>query len=397
VIPATLVSLVTGCNFNVQKNLLRFAFNGHKAVRSFEKRIKQNKPFFPAFLMLSVTNRCNLKCQGCWVEQTHPVQQLSKTQIQNIIDTAARYNSRFFGILGGEPLLHSDLFDIIKQNPKAYFLLFTNGTTLNQVTCDQLAKLSNVSPLISIEGMETETCIRRGSDNAFSQSVRGMDTLAKAGQFVGAAASINQRNFDELVNEQYLRFLEDKGARYIWYYVYRPCGSSPESQIALDEKQILKLRQFIVEQRCKSKIIVIDAYWDAMGNAVCPGDMGLSHHIAPNGAVEFCPVLQFTGQYLNEDASNLEDIFQKNELLPAIRKFSSQSGRSCIYMQSPHELAQFMKEHGALDSSNRDALSELLNNHPLPGHDIVGKEIPEKSWAYRLAKKYYFFGFGAYG
>ena len=26
-----------------------------------------------------------------------------------------------------------------------------------------------------------------------------------------------------------------------------------------------------------------------------------------------------------------------------------------------------------------------------------GQEIPEKHWMYRLAKKHYFFGFGAYG
>ncbi|MAX26831.1 MAG: molybdenum cofactor biosynthesis protein MoaA [Phycisphaeraceae bacterium] len=394
---ATLTGIATGCSFKVQKNLLRFAFNGHKAVRSFEKRIKQNKPFFPAFLMLSVTNRCNLKCKGCWVEQTKPAQQLSRTQIQGIIDTAARYNSRFFGILGGEPLLHSDLYDVFEQNSKAFFLLFTNGTILDESNCNKLAKLGNVSPLISIEGLEDESRIRRGRDDTFMRSVRGLETLSKAGLFTGAAASINQRNFDELVSQDYLRFLEAKGARYIWYYVYRPSGAMPETQNALTEQQIIALRQFIVEQRTQSKIIIVDAYWDAKGHAVCPGDMGLSHHIAPNGAVEFCPVVQFTGQYINDDASNLESIFQDNPLLHQLRAFSSKDGRSCVYMQSPRELGRFLQTHNALDSSNRDAFAELQSYQSLPGHGTTGKEIPEKSWAYRLAKKYYFFGFGAYG
>jgi MoaA/NifB/PqqE/SkfB family radical SAM enzyme len=381
----------------VQKNLLRFGINGHRAILAFEKRIKNNAPFFPAFLMLSVTNRCNLKCQGCWVEQTNPAQQLSREQIQGIINTAARYDSQFFGILGGEPLLHSDLFAIFEQNPKAYFLLFTNGTTLNETNCNKLSKLGNVSPLISIEGLETESRIRRGRDDTFARSIRGLESLAKAGLFTGVAASINQRNFDELVSEKYLRFLEEKGARYIWYYVYRPCGSDPESQIALSEEQIIQLRQFMVDQRTKSKLIIIDAYWDANGNAVCPGAMGLSHHIAPSGAVELCPVIQFTDEFLNKDASNLEAIFQKNKFLHALRDFSSKAGRSCVYMESPGQLADFLREHGALDSSNRNAIDELANCHPLPGHGVTGKEIPEKSWAYRLAKKYYFFGFGAYG
>lgn len=354
-------------------------------------------PFFPAFLMLSVTNRCNLKCQGCWVEQTRPAQQLSRAQIQGIIDTAARYDSRFFGILGGEPLLHADLFTIFEKNPKAYFLLFTNGTTLNTSNCAQLSKLGNVSPLISIEGLETESRLRRGRDDTFARSVNGLQTMADAGLFTGVAASINQRNFDELVSEAYLQFIKQKGARYIWYYVYRPCGSDPEPKIALTQEQIVQLRQFIVEQRVKSKIIIVDAYWDKDGLAVCPGAMGLSHHIAPNGAVELCPVIQFTGQYLNDDASNLEDIFQQNDFLHQLRQFSCKAGRSCVYMESPNQLAEFLHEYNALDSSNRNALVELTHCQTLPGHGVAGREIPEKSWAYRLAKKYYFFGFGAYG
>ena len=111
-----------------------------KAIRAFEERLKHNQAFFPAFLMLSITNRCNLQCQGCWVEQTREPQQLSLQQIQTMINTAEKYDSRFFGILGGEPLLHSDLFTIFKNNPKAYFQLFTNGTILDEATCFPLGK-----------------------------------------------------------------------------------------------------------------------------------------------------------------------------------------------------------------------------------------------------------------
>ena len=35
--------------------------------------------------------------------------------------------------------------------------------------------------------------------------------------------------------------------------------------------------------------------------------------------------------------------------------------------------------------------------NPVPGHDMEGEEIPEQNVFYRLLKKKYFFGFGAYG
>ena len=394
---SALMRIASGCTFKVQKELLRFAMNGHRTVRAFEKRIRSNEPFFPAFLMLSVTNRCNLKCEGCWVEQTQPSQQLSLKQIQGVIDTAAGYDSRFFGILGGEPLLHSEIFSVFEHNPQAYFQLFTNGTMLDEARCSRLAKLGNVTPLVSIEGLESESRIRRGQDDTFCRSIHGLESAVKAGLFCGVAASINRRNFAELVGEDYLNFIIGKGAHYIWYYIYRPCGSNPKPENALAREQISHLRRFMVEQRTKAKIIIVDAYWDEFGRAVCPGAMGLSHHIAPNGAVEFCPVIQFTGEYLNENAGNLESIFQQNEFLQKMRDFSITAGRSCVYMESPGELAAFISEYGAPDSSNRDALRELAEYAPLPGHGSAGKNIPEKSRAYRLGKKYYFFGFGAYG
>ena len=395
--PLAMTRILTSCTFQVQRNLLRFARNGHRAICAFERRRKHNEPFFPAFLMLSVTNRCNLHCKGCWVEQTCTPQQLSLAQMQGIVTTAQKYGSRFFGILGGEPLFHADIFTLFKNNPRAYFQLYTNGVMLNDEVASQLAKTGNVTPLISIEGLENETRIRRGGNDVFSRSLAGVEASVKAGLFTGVAASINKRNFDELVNVEYLNFLVSKGVHYIWYYIYRPCGSEPDFENALDEEQILALRRFIVTQRRLARIIIIDAYWDAKGHAVCPGAMGLSHHIAPNGGVEFCPIVQFTGDYLNDDASNLEAILQQNRLLDEMRAFSSGISRNCVLMESPHELAAFLREHEASDSSNRDALGELEMRSPMICHDLKGREIPEQSLAYRLGKKYYFFGFGAYG
>ncbi len=35
-------------------------------LNKFKKRLKKGK-LFPAFIMLSITSKCNLKCQGCWM------------------------------------------------------------------------------------------------------------------------------------------------------------------------------------------------------------------------------------------------------------------------------------------------------------------------------------------
>jgi len=396
--PSAITRILTGCSWRAQRNLLRFAWNGHRTVRAFERRMKRGEPFFPAFLMLSITNQCNLKCRGCWVSQTTPPCSLTLKQMQGVIDTAAKYKSRFFGILGGEPLFHPDLLTLFRNNPGAYFQLYTNGTMPDDKFAAELAQLGNVTPLVSIEGLETESRRRRGRDDVFARSMAGLESVIKAGLFTGVTASINLKNFDELVSREYLDFLVRKGVHYIWYFIYRPCGPDPDFANALDREHVLRLRQFLVEQRRTAKILILDAYWDAEGRAQCPGAMGLSHHIAPNGAVEFCPIMQAAGGYLNEDASNLEAIFQQENVLPNLRKFSASQGRDCMVIHSPHELLDTLNANSAQDSSGRDGFfRELAERTPMCCHDVPGGELPERSWAYRFGKRNYFFGFGAYG
>jgi hypothetical protein len=56
-----------------------------------------------------------------------------------------------------------------------------------------------------------------------------------------------------------------------------------------------------------------------------------------------------------------------------------------------------VKKHGARDTTIRGtALQELDQMTPRLSQNLPGSEIPEKHWMYRIAKKYWFYDFGAY-
>ena len=46
-----------------------FGWKGMRSVQRFKKRLKKGE-VFPPFLYISITNTCNLRCQGCWVDVT---------------------------------------------------------------------------------------------------------------------------------------------------------------------------------------------------------------------------------------------------------------------------------------------------------------------------------------
>lgn len=381
----------------VWKFMYNFGWRSVMNMNRFEKRQKEGKPFFPAFLMISVTESCNLACSGCWVTQGGK-RSLSLEQLDGIITTGKKKGSYFFGILGGEPLMYKGLLDILEKHPDCYFQLFTNGTLLTDEVALRLKKAGNITPLISIEGLEEESDLRRGKDDVFARTLAGVRSCRKAGLILGAAASICKSNYDELVNRNYIELLAKEGVHYLWYYIYRPVGNDPHPENALDKEQIQQFRRFVVDQRKDAPLYIIETYWDDKGNALCPAATGMSHHISPSGALEFCPPIQMAREFINADASNLALLFEDSTFLSDFRAMTAKSSRGCILLENPEKLVQFLEEQQAMDTTTRGtALAELKKMTPRAGHNQEGEEIPEKNVFYKLAKKKYFFGFGAYG
>jgi MoaA/NifB/PqqE/SkfB family radical SAM enzyme len=381
----------------IWKFIRNFGVRNLVNIRRFEKRQREGKPFFPAFVMISVTESCNLSCSGCWVSSGGK-KRLSPARVDGIINSCKKKGSYFFGILGGEPLMYPELFEVLSHHPDCYFQLFTNGILLTDEVAAKLKKLGNVTPLISIEGLEEESDVRRGKDDVFRRTLDGVRACRKARLIIGAAASIGKSNFTELVNRDYLNMLAKEGVHYLWYYIYRPVGAEPKVENALDKDQVRQLRRFIVEQRTTAPLQVIDAYWDDKGNALCPGAVGLSHHISPTGALEFCPPLQLAKDFINEDGSDLAELLENSAFLAGLRKLTASVSRGCILLENPSLALQFAEEQNAIDTTSRGTVVEEMRQMPiLAGHDMEGEEIAEQNAFYRLMKKNYFFGFGAYG
>ncbi len=381
----------------VWKFMYNFGWKSMRNIRRFEKRQAKGKPFFPAFVMVSVTENCNLACSGCWVSGGGK-KSLSPRQLDGIIAGSKAKGSYFFGILGGEPLMYKGLLDVLEKHSDCYFQLFTNGILLTEEVAMRLKKMGNVTPLISIEGLQEESDARRHGSDVFQRTLAGVRACRKAKLIFGAAASICKSNYNDLVNRKYIELIAKEGAHYLWYYIYRPVGADPNTANALSKEEVLSFRRFVSEQRKDAPLFIIETYWDDKGKALCPGATGMSHHISPSGALEFCPPIQMAKDFLNAEGSNLAELFEKSDFLADFREMAAESSRGCILLEDPQKLTAFLEKHGAIDTTSRQTvLEEYKKMVPLAGHNLPGEEIPEANPLYRFVKKRYFFGFGAYG
>src|SRR5262245_60602350 len=378
--------------------LWKFAYNfGYKGMRSvqlYKKRLRRGE-HFPPFLFISIINSCQLRCQGCWVDVEAPRKFISLDDMNRLLKDAKRHGNSYFGILGGEPFLHPELFRILEAHPDCYFQIFTNGQLISDEVARELRRVGNASPLISIEGNATVSDERRGRAQVLDRTLAGLENCRRNRLITGVATSVCQTNIDDLVSEDWLRRLVGLGVHYVWFHTYRVIGPKASPELALTPEQVLQVRRFIVRMRARLPIAIVDAYWDDQGQALCPMATGVSHHISPYGDIEPCPIIQFARETVRDGA--LYDTMTRSAFLADFRATAARTTHGCIVLERPDLVQDLVMKHGARDTTQRlTALAEIGRLQSRNSQHLPGQEIPEEHWVYRFAKKRWFFGFGAY-
>ena len=205
---------------------------------------------------------------------------------------------------------------------------------------------------------------------------------------------------DDTLKEAWIDKLIEMGVLYTWFHVYRPMGPNSNPDLCLTPEQAVRARKFVVEMRARKPIVIIDAYHDGNGKALCPAANGISHHINPWGDIEPCPIVQFSKESIHAteaDPRPLKEKFMRSAFLADFRKLAANTTRGCIVLERPDLLKKLVEAHGAKDATARQtALAELEAMTPRTSQYNPVAEIPERNIFYRLAKRLFFNDFGVY-
>jgi len=372
-----------------------WVLKSRRTLAAYRRRVERGE-LFPPFLFLALTNACNLRCRGCWIKSDGPRYELSPDDIDAIITAGKRQESYFYTLLGGEPMLYPGLWDIFQRHKDCYFQIITNGTFFSEENAERIRLAGNISPLVSIDGLQANNDQRRG-EGVFASAVAGMARLKKRKILFGVATTVTGRNMDEVPSDRYVRECIDRGAIYLWYYVYRPVGADPSPEFCVEREQMIELRRRLLSLRRKHPIILIDTYWNAAGEAVCPAALGMGFHIGPQGSIEPCPPLSVACETIRDNGGDLFTTINQSALLRGFQDFVNERTRGCVILEHPQQLAEFFRNQPIKDYSGRDMLSEIDAGISRTSHHLPGEEMPEDYWVYRFLKNQLFFGMGGYG
>ncbi len=301
----------------------------------------------PWAILLDPTSACNLNCTGCWAGKYNKSDTLHFETIDRIIKEAKELGIYFFVLSGGEPTVYPHLFDILEKHPDVGFLMFTNGTLIDNEMADRMAEVGNVAPAISLEGFKEATDKRRG-EGVYDKIMSAMDRLKERGIVFGTSITVTRENVDQLfVGDDFVDLMIDKGAIFTWFFHYIPIGSDPDLEMMITPEQRALLADRVPEMRNSKPLFLVDFWNDGTFSEGCIAGGRRYFHINAKGEVEPCAFVHFAVDNIKD--KSLKEVLQ-NPLFKSYQKrqpFNENLMLPCPIIDNPQCLRDIVRESGA--------------------------------------------------
>jgi MoaA/NifB/PqqE/SkfB family radical SAM enzyme len=274
--------------------LLRISWRHRSAQRRHAVQQRRTGNHLPSILALSPTMQCNYHCQGCYSRGRSEENELSTHELDRLLSEAEDLGIHSVVVTGGEPLLRSDMPDLMCRHQRLLFFLITNGSLLTSDLACRIVKGRNVIPLVSIEGFAGDTDERR-RHGAYDTAIRAFAHLREARALFGFCATCTAANFRQLSTDAFINEMVTIGCAVGFFIEYVPCGLNPRLDWVLDEPARNAFRKRVLEFRRGKPIVVSQFPGDEyVKDNLCSAAGRTSLHINSQGDVEPCPFVSLS-------------------------------------------------------------------------------------------------------
>lgn len=332
---------------------LFMSFGFEAGFTGFQETRKSAKKYgcgIPWVILFDPTSACNLHCTGCWASEYSRQLNLTYEQMDKMVTEAKELGIHGFVLTGGEPTVRKkDIFKLAQKHNDCGFMLFTNGTLVDQEFCDEMKKSKNIVLSMSIEGKEEATDNRRGQ-GVFQKVMDTMDLLRKNGLVYGVSICYTHQNYKAVTSDDFLDFLIDKGVAFAWYFHFMPVGmdATPELMPTPEEREYMyhRIREVRGYEGGKP-IFCMDFQNDGEFVSGCIAGGKYYCHINPNGDVEPCVFIHYSSANIKEK-SLLECLQQPLfKAYQANQPFNENLLRPCPMLENPEKLQAMVAATGA--------------------------------------------------
>jgi MoaA/NifB/PqqE/SkfB family radical SAM enzyme len=385
-----------------QRGLLKVLFHDQFVRRGDPACERSHRERFgvgpPDFLVISPGRACNLRCTGCYANSADHPERLSWDTADRLVSQARDlWGTRFFVISGGEPFAWREagrgVLDLAEAHPECFFILYTNGTLVDAATTRRLARLGNLSPGFSVEGLREETDARRGA-GVFEQVLTAMERLRGEGVLFGLSLTATRHNADRVLSDEVVElFFGQLGVAYAWVFHYMPIGraftldlmTTPQQRVALWRR---------VQHLIHDRHLFVADFWNGASvtnGCIAAGRPGGYFHVDWNGNLSPCVFVPYAPVNVNElfaRGGTLDDAWQ-HPFFAAIRAWQREAGyrepgephdgssnwlAPCPMRDRHAQMLKLLREH-APPPNDADAAAALADPAYHEGLERFGSEL----------------------
>ncbi|MBQ6512914.1 MAG: radical SAM protein [Methanobrevibacter sp.] len=328
--------------------LHKLSKNAKKATEIRQKYDEKGQNI-PAFLIASITSRCNLHCSGCYSRSNkscsddEPINQLTAEEWEDIFIQAKEMGISFIVLAGGEPLLRDDVIIKATDFPEILFPIFTNGTLLNKEYLKLFNDNRNIVPILSIEGDEKITDSRRGK-GVYKQLVDSMRLMKKNNIIFGASLTFTRNNLTSLLSKEFIDELHDFGCKVVFFIEYVPVNGETKEMAPRDEERELLLDNLESLREEYQDMLFMSFPGDEKNSGGCLAAGRGFFHINSHGGAEPCPASPYSDINVKE-TSLIEALNSK--LFKSLREGGILMGEhegGCVLFEHQKEVERLLED-----------------------------------------------------
>lgn len=322
-----------------------FLFNASLKGSAIQHEVSEREGCnVPWAILLDPTSACNMHCTGCWAAEYGNKLNLSLETIDSIIRQRKEMGTYMYIYTGGEPLVRKeDLMKICEMHPDCAFLAFTNGSLIDEEFCNEMLRVKNFVPAISLEGFEEANDGRRG-EGVYQKVQNAMKLLKEHKLPFGISTCYTSKNVEDVSSEKYFDLMIDSGALFVWFFHYMPVGNDAAVELLPSPEQRELIFNKIREYRKCKPIFSMDFQNDAQYVHGCIAGGRNYLHINAKGDVEPCVFIHYSNCNIHD--TSLLDAY-KSPLFMAYhdnQPFNDNMLRPCPMLENPEYLRQMVKE-----------------------------------------------------
>lgn len=327
------------------KNLIVQTFLlGNRRQEESRKKYNCNIPWA---ILMDPTSACNLHCTGCWAAEYGDKLNMDYETLDSIIRQGKKLGTYMYIYSGGEPLVRKkDIIRLCEAHSECQFLAFTNGTLIDEEFADEMLRVKNFIPAISVEGFEEATDFRRGT-GTFKAVMAAMEILKRKKLVFGTSCCYTRANAEVIGSEEYIDSMIEWGAKFSWFFTYMPVGANAVTDLIATADQREYMYHQIRKFRGTKPIFTMDFWNDGEYVKGCIAGGRYYLHINANGDIEPCAFIHYSDSNIHQ--TTLLEAYQSPLFMAyhSAQPFCKNHLRPCPLLDNPGALTAIVESTGA--------------------------------------------------